>query len=198
MVWRMPCFRVLCNMAKCDENWELDTSLLEPVFEEIQRSKFPEWIVLFPEVNIWTKEDAELQKLQCEKFYLPVLLNVLYPRFSGFYNVINALSSKSNFKFSKLYDISIIYHQKNRVSPSLIGFFASEAPLTVTVHIKSKFLSRVPVKRSKLERYLEHAWVEKDRLLIQLESEGVPTLSSSTLFTSLKGSSTISPLGSCW
>lgn len=196
MIWKLPSLRILCNMAKCDENWELDNSLLEPVFEEIQRSKFPEWIVVFPEVNIWTKDDADLQKQQCEKFYLPQLQNVLYPRFSGFYNVITALSSKNNFKFSKLYDTTIVYQYDNQgASPSLVEIFASEIPITITVHIKSKILSRVPIKRSKVERYLEHSWVEKDRLLLQLvesdtmEVELVPILSSlaTPLLSSLIG-----------
>lgn len=200
-LWRIPSIRVLINLAKCDENWELENSLSKIVFGKILKSKVPEWIVLFPEVNIWTEEDSSLQKAQGEKFYLPALQNILYPRFSAFYNVISSLNSKEHSKFNQLYDISILYewgsiesktltnkpptdelnsvyssgipkgHDMNLISPSLLEIFSSDNPITIYIHVKSKRLLRVPTKRSKIEKWLENTWVEKDKFLEQWKAD---------------------------
>ncbi|CUM47930.1 uncharacterized protein AC631_05126 [Debaryomyces fabryi] len=207
-LWRIPSIRVLINLAKCDENWELENTLSKIVFGKILKSKVPEWIVLFPEVNIWTEEDSSLQKIQSEKFYLPTLQNILYPRFSAFYNVVSTLNSKEYSKFNQLYDVSVLYESKttgtmtltnkqpasesiaisplqkslnsemNLVSPSLLDIFSSENPITVHIHVKSKRLLRVPTKRSKIEKWLENTWVEKDKFLEQWKAEiSKPTVS---------------------
>lgn len=207
-LWRIPSIRVLINLAKCDENWELENTLSKIVFGKILRSKVPEWIVMFPEVNIWTDEDSSLQKIQSEKFYLPTLQNILYPRFSAFYNVVSTLNTKEYSKFTQLYDVTVLYESKttevgklankpptsanievspsqksvnrelNLVSPSLLEIFSSRTPITIHIHVKSKRLLRVPTKRSKLEKWLENTWVEKDKFLEQWKAEiSKPTLS---------------------
>ncbi|WEJ96352.1 putative acyltransferase [Yamadazyma tenuis] len=89
LLWKVPNINILRNMAKCDENWELDHSLNEVFFSKLFASKKVEWLVLFPEVNIFTAESSALQKIQCEKFYLPLLKNLLYPRFSSLHNVVS-------------------------------------------------------------------------------------------------------------
>lgn len=200
-LWRIPSIRVLINLAKCDENWELENSLSKIVFGKILKSKVPEWIVLFPEVNIWTEEDSSLQKAQSEKFYLPTLQNILYPRFSAFYNVISTLNSKGHSKFNQLYDVSILYESQNResttpanrphtdefnavgssespqgnavslITPNLLEIFSSDNPMTIHIHVKSKRLLRVPTKRSKIEKWLENTWVEKDKFLDQWKTD---------------------------
>jgi 1-acyl-sn-glycerol-3-phosphate acyltransferase len=212
-LWRIPSIRVLINLAKCDENWELESSLSKIVFGKILKSKVPEWIVLFPEVNIWTEEDSSLQKAQGEKFYLPTLQNILYPRFSAFYNVISTLNSKEHSKFNQLYDVSVLYESKsiesktptnkaskdesnavsssetpqdkgvNLVSPNLLEIFSSDNPITIHIHVKSKRLLRVPTKRSKIEKWLENTWVEKDKFLDQWKTD----LSKATTFSVNKG-----------
>lgn len=195
-LWRVPSLRVLINLAKCDENWELEQSLNKVVFGSVMKTKVPEWIVLFPEVNIWTEEDSCLQKVQSEKFFLPKLQKVLYPRFSAFYNVISTLNKKKHSKFNKLYDVSILYDfgfENNQclpstisgpanteafvqsgipfdISPNLIEIFSSATPITIYINVKSKTLQRIPTKRNKMEKWLEHTWVEKDKFLEQWES----------------------------
>lgn len=180
LLWRIPTLRILFNQAKCDENWELEQPLSEFFFRKILMSQNPEWIVLFPEVNVWTEADSALHKKQSEKYYLPILQNVLYPRFSSFYNVITTLHTKENYKVSNLYDITILYKkQQNPVHegvtdedyyvpfkpPTLLQIFSSQVPITVTINVKSKVLSRISVKRKRLERWLEHSWVDKDKLI---------------------------------
>lgn len=155
---------------KCDENWELEKGLSFCLFEKVITSKIPEWIVIFPEVNIWTEEGANLQGRQSEKYYLPNLRHTLYPRFSAFYNAISSIRIFNNYKFTKLYDLSIYYEVQNKsdketILPSLIDIFANEYPITINVDIKSKSLVRVPAKRHKLEKWLEKVWCEKDKHL---------------------------------
>ncbi|KAK6462276.1 hypothetical protein DFJ63DRAFT_152573 [Scheffersomyces coipomensis] len=176
-IWRLPTLRIFFNMAKCDENWELDESILEVVFSEVLHSKTPEWLVLFPEVNILTEGNLLLQKQQSERLCLPVLNNLLYPRFSGIFNVVTAINKKNSFKFTKIYDITILYQREGCVenifrAPTLVETFASSSsPITVHIIVKARFLSRLPSKRAKLERYIEHAWIDKDKQLAQLKEK---------------------------
>ncbi|EAZ63020.2 predicted protein, partial [Scheffersomyces stipitis CBS 6054] len=176
LLWKVPNIRLLLNFAKCDENWELEDDLICSVFEKTMSSKFPQWIVLFPEVNIWSQENAYLQKIQSEKYFLPILSNLLYPRFSGFFNAVHAIKSASTYRFNELLDITIAY-QSSEIreddskiyTPTLMEIFASESQITVTINISTKPISRIPIKRMKLERYLEHVWRSKDELLSQLQ-----------------------------
>ncbi|CUM64717.1 uncharacterized protein PRCAT00002327001 [Priceomyces carsonii] len=184
LIWSVPKIKILFNLAKCDENWELDKPLTELVFDNLFKSKRPEWIILFPEVNIWTEEASALQRRQSEKFYLPVLHNILYPRFSGFQNVISAINAKYNFKFTKLYDVTLNYYRapKNsctldclqpvndrpRCPISLIEAFASNSDITITVNVKTRAVARIPNKRNKLEKWLENVWIDKDKLVTRM------------------------------
>lgn len=178
LIWRVPTLRILFNLLKSDENWELESSLSQTFFKKIMNSKIPEWIILFPEANVWNAEDCRLHQKQCEKYYLPVLQNLLYPRFSGFYNAISSLNNKQNNKISTIYDVTIFYLKKPRISateskeygssfapPTLLKIFSSEDEIEVKIHVKSKLIMRVPTKRKRLERWLEHCWVEKDKFI---------------------------------
>lgn len=173
LIWKIPTLRILINLAKNDENWELDTSLAEIFFDKLLNSRKVEWLVLFPEVNIFTQESCYLQKLQSEKFYLPIFNNVLYPRFSSFFNVISMINSKNNYKFNNLYDLTIFYYKVNEdnektyFSPSLLEIFGSNDKITINIDVKFKNLTRVSHNRPKLERWLEKDWIEKDNFLQQ-------------------------------
>lgn len=177
-LWRVPTLKTLCNLAKNDENWELDQHLCRDTFEGVLASRHPEWIALFPEVNIWTPESHKLTQMQAGKYFLPSLVNVLYPRFSGLYNVMWAIHSIPN-TFTRLYDVTVSYsgpdvpfgaveeHAGSSIfaAPSLLEVLALRAPLTVNIHVKSRLLSRMPVKKRKIEKWLERAWVDKDKTL---------------------------------
>lgn len=176
LVWRVPTIKILLHMLKSDENWEIDQKSLGFVFSRLLRSKLSQWIVLFPEVNIWTKEGAGLQRQLSNKYYLPHLNHLLYPRFSGFANIISALESSKPHPYSNLYDVTILYSQRHLKHflynpPSLLEMFSCRNQIIVTIHIKVRPVSRIPVKRQKLERYLEHLWRHKDKLLCQLKTE---------------------------
>lgn len=186
-IWRVPSFRVLYNIAKCDENWELEQNFSERAFSCLVRSKLPEWIILFPEVNIWTEENHSLQECQCKKFFLPNLRHLLYPRFSGFYNVLSTLKKKKCYKYTKLYDLTLLYENrataqssqdgiKNSLlqkhileqkfsSPTLRSIFSSNYETIVHVLIKTKQLNRIPSRRNKMEKWLEKNWIAKDKTL---------------------------------
>lgn len=175
LLWRVPTLRILFHVIQGDENWELDPLLAESFFDKVFNSAVPEWIVLFPEVNIWTQHNANLQKHQSEKFYLPLMNSVLYPRFSSFSNVMLALNAKNAFKSYTLYDVTVFYRNHTGEDlpfrpTTLLDVFSNSEPINIEVYVKKRHTSRVPLKRRKLERWLEHLWVDKDKHLTNMGS----------------------------
>lgn len=166
-LWTCPSLRLLLNMMACDENWELTKPMASAVFHDVVASQAPEWIVIFPEVNIWTPTTAYLQKLQGLEYFLPQFEHMLYPRFSAMYNAVVMAKSSGRSKFSQMYDITISYNMPG--APTLATLFASVDPIKVTVHIKAHSMSSVPARRKKLEAWVEKRWVEKDRRLEMME-----------------------------
>lgn len=162
-LFRVPSIKTLYNMVKCDENWELEKQLCDPVFHRVLNSSESEWVALFPEVNIWTPHASFMQNAQSKKFYLPVLSNTLYPRFSGLSNIVTGLRGRANNKFTTLYDITINYG--DRKGPTLLQLFSSQKAITAYIHVREIQFSQVLTKRPKLERWLEKCWVEKDKEL---------------------------------
>ncbi|CAK9439044.1 uncharacterized protein LODBEIA_P32680 [Lodderomyces beijingensis] len=177
LVWRVPTFKMLLHLLKTDENWELDEKSILFVFARLLKSKFSEWIVVFPEVNIWTPENFQLQRQIGEKYYLPKLDQLLYPRFSAFYNVVTALQRYKPHPYSNLYDITILYTRETAngevsyTPPTLLEVFSSPTPIKILVYVKIRSIARIPQKRKKLERYLEHLWKHKDKIITQIRSE---------------------------
>lgn len=161
-LWRVPTIKTLYNMLKCDENWEVHKLWADLIFRRVMRSDVPEWVILFPEVNIKTPTVSYFQQAQSKRYYLPELKNILYPRFSGLHSAVDSLCRTPESRFDTLYDITIKYEP---APPNLMQFFACSGPISVRVHVISKPLSRVPLKRAKLEKWLESAWVEKDHNL---------------------------------
>lgn len=176
-VWRMPSLRILFNMMKCDENWELEPSLNASRLSGVFQKKSLEWIVLFPEINIFTQSSHFLQNQHSEKYFLPIFDCLLYPRFSPLYNVVQYMHWSGNFKFTKLYDLTISYHKSPRLednfasqSPvTLMDIFSSSQKIIVHVHVKTRMITGIPLKRKKLEKWLEKVWQEKNKTLQKLE-----------------------------
>lgn len=148
-------------MLKCDENWEVHKLWADLIFRRVVRSDIPEWVILFPEVNIKTPTVSYFQQAQSKRYYLPEFEHILYPRFSGLHNAVDSLCRTPESKFETLYDVSLRY---DPAPPNLMQFFASSGPIVVHVHVIAKPLSRVPLKRNKLEKWLEKAWMDKDRI----------------------------------
>lgn len=173
LIWKIPTIRILTNMAKNDENWELDSQLSETFFNGLINSKKTEWLVVFPEVNIFTTESSKLQKVLSEKFYLPVFKHLLYPRFSSFFNVITAIQGNESFKFNKLYDLTVFYYElsesgeKQYISPNLLKIFSNHERIFINIDVRFKNISRISSNRRKLEKWLEKTWSEKDQFLDQ-------------------------------
>ena len=189
-IWSIPNFKLVKNILLVDENWELSTNLNFEIFNELIKltkltksnlnlKKFkPIWLILFPEVNIFSKRDYYLQSELIEKYYLPKLNNLLYPRYSGIYNTIKALNYSN---FSKLLDITIIYYKINEKngdlifqSPNLIEILFNnlnnnEYKYNIFINIREKNLNKIPDKRVKLEKWLERRWVKKDTIIENLK-----------------------------
>lgn len=162
---RAPTVKALCNLARCDENWELAQLQSDRVFRRVRDSEGPEWVVVFPEVNIWTSRTAYLQSIQAQKYFLPALSRVLYPRFSSFANTMALLRGeigpKRALKFTLLYDVLIVHSKP----VTLLEFFSCKEPHTVTIHVKQRSLEKVPLKRQKMDKWLERTWVDKNKLV---------------------------------
>ncbi|KAI5963396.1 hypothetical protein KGF57_001274 [Candida theae] len=176
LIWRVPTIKILTHLLKTDENWELEESSILYVFAKLLKSKFSEWVALFPEVNVWTPEGYKVQQQIGEKYFLPKLENLLYPRYPAFYNIITAMSKFKPHPYSNLYDLTILYcrRQGDEVDyqpPTLLEIFSSKEPVTVLVYVKVRSIARIPSKRKKLERYLEHLWKHKDKIMTQIKEE---------------------------
>lgn len=164
-LWRVPTIKTLFNMFRCDENWELSKSWSDEIFKRIMVSEAPEWVILFPEVNIFTPATSYLQNLQSEKYFLPKFTEVLYPRFSGLQNTVQALDIATSVKFTRLYDITINYDHQI----SLLAIFSNAKPINVKVHVKARNLNRFPHKRAKVEKWLEKTWMEKEKQVLAMK-----------------------------
>lgn len=165
-------------MYRCDENWELEADYAEAEMAKVARSSSPEWIAIFPEVNVWTAESATLQKRMAQRYCLPTLDNLLYPRYSAMYNVISGLSTLEGHPFQTLYDVSISYRvdeptkqTPNPISPTLLDVLCSTSRISVLIHVEQKRIDKIPTKRSKLERYLERMWIFKDSAVGELDKQ---------------------------
>lgn len=156
----MPTIKTVFNMARCDENWELSEKWCTKIFSRVMMSESPEWVILFPEVNIFTPAGSYLQRAQSERYFLPYLDHTLYPRFSGLYNTMQMV--RKSIKFSTIYDLTIMYDKE---PPTLLQLFACPGSITISIHVKATSIARIPERRSKLERWLEKAWVDKEKLL---------------------------------
>lgn len=183
-IWSIPTIDYFKHISQADENWEMDSETLVSVFQNYFESilssfNTSQWLTLFPEVNIFTEKDLRMQNISGEKHYLPTLENVLYPRFGGFANAIGGLYKT---EFTRLYDITILYYNRNVITSEIINFKPPSLlnilglkdwnnETIILINISAKFLSRVPLKRNKLEKYLENRWIKKDKLITKLKKK---------------------------
>lgn len=175
-IWSVPTVEYIKNIFQTDENWELDGETLTGVFNTFFNKGGVQWLVIFPEVNIFTEKVSKLQKIMGEKYFLPMMKNVLYPRFGG---VINAVGGLYETKFTRLYDITLVYYkigddgQYKFECPNLMDALGALAGIgnnyKLIVHVKGKFLCRVPLKRNKLEKWVENRWLKKDKLVEKIQ-----------------------------
>lgn len=166
-VWQIPTVKTWLNMVLCDENWELSKLLCESAFLKILASEAPQWVVVFPEVNIWTPTAAYQQRMQAKKYYLPYYDHTLYPRYPGLSNAVCTLGTKTNIKFSHAYNVTIFYHTKR--PPTLLQVFGSPTKICVTIDVKALPFNSIPQRKAKLEKWLERTWLEKDKQLAAMK-----------------------------
>lgn len=178
-IWGIPTIDYFTHISQADENWEMDGETLVTVFQNFleSSSNITQWLTLFPEVNMFTEKDLRMQNISGEKHYLPIFEHVLYPRFGGFANAIGGLY-KTNF--TRLYDVTLLYYNRNKTTGEIISFDPPSllnilglrdwnVETVILVNVAGKFLSRVPLKRNKLEKYLENRWIKKDKLIKKLQ-----------------------------
>lgn len=180
LIWRVPGGRLLRHMYRCDENWELEPDYAAAEMSKLAGSPSPEWIAIFPEVNVWTADSSTMQKRMAQRYCLPTLENLLYPRYSAMYNIISGLSALEEHPFHTLYDVSISYrvdgqteHTPCPISPTLLDVLCSDFRISVLIHVEQKRIDKIPTRRSKLERYLERMWIFKDSAVRELDIQSL-------------------------
>lgn len=162
-------------MARCDENWELEPDYAVSELARLLASLFTEWICLFPEVNVWTPESAGAQARMAERYCLPLLENLLYPRYAAVFNIAQGLSQIEGHPFHTLYDVTITYRVYDTDGklliehvPTLLDLLSSAYRIRILINVTRRNLSRIPSKRSRLERYVERMWAFKDSVITDI------------------------------
>lgn len=167
-LWSFPSVRAFHHMLHLDENWSLEPGLVQEVFGGIGTSDTPDWVVCFPETNVWSTAACQRQNTQARVYCQPPLSQVLYPRCAMVQNAVEGLRSK----VSKVYDLTIRYEQAamegatpatSPTTPSLVEVLTS--PVTVYVHVEAVPMRSVPARPRKLHRWLEKRWFAKERAL---------------------------------
>ncbi|CAR23226.1 Mum3p [Lachancea thermotolerans CBS 6340] len=87
-VCNMPSLRLLSSILAGDENCAVDAARLQEFLED----RGNQILAVFPEVNVLTPELRLVQRKLAKDNYLPMLNNVLYPRFKNFKAAIRCLS----------------------------------------------------------------------------------------------------------
>lgn len=175
-LWRVPGVRLFLSMLSVNENWFMDEATTEAQLAKLDTflsnpdaSTFlPEWLVVFPEVTIYSSIDLLAQRHLLERYLSPRLENVLYPRLALFRGVTSGIR-RLDMEIDKMYSVTMVYFSKSlgqSVTPTLLGFI-SQCPsdVVVRVHVRARPLDKVPVKERKMDRWLENEWVERDRLV---------------------------------
>lgn len=168
-LWSLPSTRAIRNMAKLDENWELSPNAGVQIFQAVLNSSVNDWIILFPEVNIFNSENKSRQEYLGKKYFLPKLHYLLYPRTLSVFSLSSALYG--DYKFNKMYDVTICYFSRSGDStvslfnPTLLDLFAAKSETLVSVHVKQRSIKKLKYKRPRLERWLEKVWLEKDAIV---------------------------------
>lgn len=181
-IWNIPTISLFKHISQTDENWELDGETLVSIFQKFldsSKANYSQWLTLFPEVNIFNEKNSKMQNILGEKHYLPYFENVLYPRFGAFANAVGGLYKT---KFTRIYDMTLLYYNKNKTTGEVIDFNAptllgvlglrdENIKTVILVFVAGKFLGRIPLKRNRLEKYLENRWIKKDKLITKLQKK---------------------------
>lgn len=190
---KYPSFKHFWTIFRHDENDNVSVS-------KIKKFYGPENLVIFPEVNIFTPEvkliERKLMKLKYKG--LPVLHNVLYPRFGTFVNLIKAFSNSNDRKWCrmleylilptepilrdsmKLLDLTLVYYKitlnsmgeykLEQTIPALWDIWSLESPMILCIHSSYHDVDKLTKKKPKqLESWLETQWCAKDKLIDTFE-----------------------------
>eukprot|EP00835_Amoeboradix_gromovi_P002979 NODE_183_length_15731_cov_0.226778.p5 type:complete len:306 gc:universal NODE_183_length_15731_cov_0.226778:6888-7805(+) len=147
-----------------------DIALIQKQFAQFEKCKDPVYIVSFLEGT--RKSPLKLKQSQeyCKTRNLPVLKNLLFPRYKGFISTVQALRSKG---LDKIYDLTIGYYHiptqtVNEIIP-LIHTLNSRNPKEwrFHVHFKEYLVSDLPADDLQLKEWVIQRFIEKDELISQ-------------------------------
>jgi hypothetical protein len=140
----------------------------------LTKNKF-NWIVHFPEANIFEENVQIIHHYQAELNYLPQYKELLYPRLKNFTNFIESQKNNNHTSIKSLLDLTILYYhpiKETFINPTIFEIMTVKQPVLI-VHIDFKLrpLSKLPTKPRRLERWLEEDWSEKDKMIDAIKTQ---------------------------
>jgi 1-acyl-sn-glycerol-3-phosphate acyltransferase len=148
-------------------DFHTDMPKLRRAFAHLIEDKIPFWLYSHPEGSRANPAKlAEARKFAQEKGLTP-LDNLLLPRVKGFAASVEALRPC----LTGILDITVSYAKRPPIIP--FSFFLGFPPSEISLHVRHIPIAELPVDNAGLSRWLYTRWEEKDKLLSQINAQGV-------------------------
>lgn len=174
-IWNLPVNKFYKSIVNNDENWVMNKIRLKTEINNLIVKNKYNWIVHFPEVNIFDDEIKIIQHQQADLNYLPKYNELLYPRFKNFTNFIESQQEDNATSIKNLLDLTILYYhpiKETFITPTILEILTVKQPiLIIHVDFKLKSLIKLPTKPRKLEKWLEDDWNEKDKMIDAIKKQ---------------------------
>lgn len=173
-VVKFPTIRTILYRYRGKTNWSITPRSLDKAFDEVHRIKqSPKWIVVFPEVNVFTPQLNRTEQVTCHMAGAPPLKHLLYPRYSSALQCVEYLRTAT---VTAVYDLTVEYAKNTdpyRLQvPSLAEALGSNHEWNATIWVKREGIAKIPKGRRRLEKWLEKKWYKKDDLLEKHARQG--------------------------
>ncbi|KAA8495336.1 1-acyl-sn-glycerol-3-phosphate acyltransferase 2 [Porphyridium purpureum] len=141
-----------------ERRWETDRARLMKWCENMRDYPPPLWLGLYPEGTRMSSEKLALSQAFCRERGLPVLQNLLYPRFKAFNVLLDGLRTQ----VTGVLDITVWLEESYSLQQVLSGSYEGEILIFVTK------TDAVSIDDS--EEWLANVWQKKDILLGRLQT----------------------------
>lgn len=155
-----------CGFLFLKRDIKADEKMIINHCKMLKTNKIPIWLVVYPEGTRFTQSKKERSNEYCEKNGLPMLENVLFPRYGGFKLVIENIK---NSGIDNLVSITSYFQSKTGSVPSLQDFLLGRAKGTVKTDIKVTPISEIYDHK----KFLCEDFLRKDRLIRQWKIENI-------------------------
>lgn len=169
---RLFSLRALISMLLRKYDWILPVELLPEVFSAMFESPLRQhggkWVVLFPEVQMFTLTDLQAQRQTLLKQGCRATTSVLYPRFNAFYDTVQLLRDCC---YTSVLNVTISYYNVRnpkrvfRGVPTYLDVLLTCKEWVVQVDIERVPMSVLSYKERRVTKWLERRWYQKDQQL---------------------------------